>query len=92
MSNEQPLIFVVYLDRSILVDGESINLISGAMKDALNEKGVNNVLFFVPTDGQERIECINPVIASDEQMQKIDNIINHLENSFDIKHDLTQDD
>jgi len=88
---EQPLILVVYMDRQLMYDHESIGIISESMKEVLDNKGVNAITYFVPTDGQEKIECINPVIATDEQIERIDKMIKDIEKSFDIGHDLTQD-
>ncbi len=89
MSKEQPLILVVYMDRHIMSNEDYMEIITKAMKQALDEKGANTVTFYVPTDGMERIECINPVLATEEQMVKIDKLIRDVENTFHLKHDLT---
>jgi hypothetical protein len=91
MDKEQPLILVIYMDRMVFADEESFIIIQDNLKDALDAKGVNAVTLFVATETQERIECINPVIATDEQNNRINAIINDIEKSFDVGHDLTDD-
>ena len=91
MDKEQPLILVVYMDRMVLSDHESMEIITKNLKDALDEKGVNAVTLYVSTETKERIECINPVIATDEQINRINDIINDIEKSVDINHDLTDE-
>jgi len=91
-NKEQPLILVIYMDRMVLSDHESMEIISENLKAALEAKGVNAVTLFVPTETQERIECINPVIATEEQITKINKLIADIEIAFDIKHDLTEED
>ena len=91
-NKEQPLILVIYMDRMVLSDHESMEIISENLKAALEAKGVNAVTLFVPTETRERIECINPVIATEEQIIKINKLIADIEKAFDIKHDLTEED
>lgn len=80
------------MDRMILSDHESMNIISETLKEALDAKGVNAVTLFVPTDSEERIECINPVIATEEQISQINKLISDIEKAFDIQHNLNNDD
>jgi hypothetical protein len=40
--------------------------------------------FFLPTDEQERIECLNPVTMQETDIERINKIINDLTKSFDI--------
>lgn len=92
MSKEQPMVIVVYMDRYVMTDEESMKLISREIQLAFEEKGGNTVTLFVPTDGTERIECINPVIATEEQIERINKLIEDVEKSFDLGHDLSKDD
>jgi len=92
MSKEQPLILVFYMDRATLSQQKIMKIISDEVKKALDAKEVNAVTFFVPTENKERVECINPVIATDEQIARINTLIDDIEKSFDVNNDLTQDD
>jgi len=85
---EQPLILVVYTG---IRDNNTIKEFSDSIKGELDKKGVNHILFFLPTDGQEKVECINPVLATEEQSKHIDKMITNIEKSFDIGHDLNDD-
>ena len=40
--------------------------------------------FFLPTDGEERIECINPVMMHDADMEKVNQMIQDLASNFDV--------
>ena len=64
MSKEQPLILVFYMDRATLSQQDIMKIISNEVKKVLDVKEVNAITFFVPTEDKERVECINPVIAT----------------------------
>ena len=50
------------------------------VKKYLDERGDNVRLFFMPTDSEEKIECINPLYVNNkEDYKKIDNLIKNLE-------------
>ena len=91
MNKEQPLILVFYMDEMTLSQTEVMEIITENIKAALEAKGVNAVTFFVPTNDKERVECINPVIATDEQIERINTMIGDIEKSFDLKNDLTDE-
>lgn len=91
MSKEQPMVIVVYMDRNVMVDQKSMAIISKEIQGAFEAKGGNTVTLFVPTDGQEKIECINPAIATEEQISKINDMIDDISKTYDVGHDLTED-
>lgn len=91
MNNEQPMVIVVYMDRLILSDHDSMEIITKSVQAAFEAKNANTVTLFVPTDDQERIECINPVIATEEQMNKINQMIDDIAKAYDVGHNLTED-
>jgi hypothetical protein len=91
MSKEQPLILVFYIDEMTLSQTEVMEIITENIREALEAKGVNAATFFLPTNDKERVECINPVIATDEQIEKINTLIGDIEKSFDLKNDLTDE-
>jgi hypothetical protein len=91
MSKEQPMVIVVYMDRNVMSDAESMKIISTSIQEAFEVKGGNTVTLFVPTDGQEKIECINPAIATEEQMNKINQMIDDIAVTYDVGHNLDDD-
>jgi hypothetical protein len=56
----------------------------------IESKGVNAMAFFVPTDGEERIECINPVLVADTDMEKINKMVQDIAKSFDVPSPLNE--
>jgi len=80
---EKPLFLVFYLSRDLFSNKELVAAYGENVKKYLDEKGDNVRLFFMPTDGEEKIECINPLyINSRKEYNKIDNLINELENQL----------
>tara|TARA_B100001287_G_scaffold276827_1_gene289826 strand:+ start:3514 stop:3978 length:465 start_codon:yes stop_codon:yes gene_type:complete len=80
---EKPLFLVFYLSRDLFTNKELVAAYGENVKKYLDEKGDNVRLFFMPTDGEEKIECINPLyINSRKEYNKIDNLINELENQL----------
>ena len=48
--------------------------------------------FFIPTDGEERIECINPTQLEAPQMERINKLLEDLEKNFDMNQSTDEDD
>jgi len=84
ITKEHPLVLVCYIDRFTMSDAEVMRQLSTAINDKIVEREANMMAFFLPTDGNERIECINPIIASEDQKEKIDNLIKDISNNFDV--------
>ena len=78
-----PLMLVFYMDRQ-LMQSEVMGQIASSINDAISLREANAMAFFVPTDGEERIECINPVMLEKADMEKINGIVQDLVKNFDI--------
>ena len=50
----------------------------------LAHKNANALAFFLPTKGEERVECINPSIIAEADMVKINQMVEDIKNSFAI--------
>ena len=49
-------------------------------------------LFFFPTDGDERLECVNPVYFNgEEEKKKIDNLLGLAEKQFDLQKNISNE-
>ncbi len=79
-----PLVLVFYLDRDIMQNREIISQFAESINKMIQVKNMNALALFMPTDGEERVECINPAIATDEQFEKISKLIIDIENNFSI--------
>lgn len=79
-----PLVLVFYLDREVMMQGEIIRAFADSVNNAIAQREANCMAFFLPTDGEERIECINPVMMHDTDMEKVNQMIQDLAKNFDI--------
>ena len=57
-------------------------------RQLLDEKGDNVRLFFMPTEHNEKIVCINPLYIGDEkEYEKLNTLIGELEEKFQLEVD-----
>ena len=61
MEKGYPLILVFYLDREMMMNPDIIQPFADSVNDALSQREANAMAFFLPTDGEERVECISHV-------------------------------
>lgn len=80
----QPLILVFYLKRDLMEQIEIIEPFSESINATLALKDANAMAFFLPTDGDERIECINPIITDEDTKAKVDVMITDIMKNFEI--------
>lgn len=85
MNNDHPLILVFYFQRDLFQEPEIIRQISDGIEASLQNKNAHAIAYMLPTDGSERIECINPVQISEPEMDKIMELVNDLKKQNDIK-------
>lgn len=88
MKNEHPLIIVFYLDVELMKTPEIIKPFVESVNQMLAIKEANALAFFIPTSGEERVECINPVIVNEADMDKINKIIEDIKINFSINADI----
>ena len=81
--NNSPLFLVFYLDREMM-GTEMMQGFADHVDKVLVKKDANAMAFFVPTDGEERIECINPIQVEETEMERINGIIGDIVKNFDI--------
>lgn len=80
---EKPLFLVFYLSRDLFANSELVAAYGENVKKYLDEKGDNVRLFFMPTDTEEKIVCINPLyIETKDEYNKIDSLIKDLESQL----------
>lgn len=81
---QHPLIIVFYLDADMMKNPQIIGPFSEAVNQMLIAKDSNVLAFFLPTEGDERIECINPVVVPETDMVRINKIIEDIQKNFSI--------
>lgn len=80
-----PIIMVFYINREMFMNPEIMQPYVQGVKSMFDDKGDNIRAFFLPTDGKEKIECINPRFLDDKaEYDKITNIMEEISNRFDI--------
>lgn len=79
-----PMVLVFYLDREMMKNPEIMQPFASSVNNIINVKNLNAIAFFLPTDGEERIECINPATAPADEMERINKIINEISKQFSI--------
>lgn len=85
MEKGYPLILVLYLDRELMKNKEIMLPFSEYVDKMIIKKEANVMAFFMPTDGEERIECINPIQVEETEMERIYTIIEDLKSNFNLE-------
>lgn len=81
---QYPLILVFYLDREMMKQKEILQPFASSVNNLINIKKLNAMAFFLPTDGEERVECINPVTVPKDDMEKINKMVEDIRTQFSI--------
>jgi hypothetical protein len=81
---ERPLILVFYLDRSVVENAQLKMQFQEGLNHYIEQHKVNIMGFVLPTDGEERIECLNPVVTPTDDMDKIVEMLKDMEKKFDV--------
>ena len=85
IKTDEPLILVFYLDGGVFAEQEMVKAYSENVKNYFDENGDNVRLFFMPTKGEERIECINPTYLTDKtEIDKLNELTEKLEEMFQV--------
>ena len=84
MDKGYPLILVFYLNGEMMRNKDIIVPFTESVNNAIAIREANAMAFFLPTEGEERIECINPLTVPDEKIEEINKIIEDLKKNFDI--------
>jgi hypothetical protein len=92
MENQYPLILVFYLDAEMMKIKEIIQPFAESVNHMLAEKNSNAMAFFIPTKGEERVECINPSIIAEADMAKINQMVEDIKEQFSIDTDIDVED
>tara|TARA_A100001037_G_scaffold213353_1_gene191221 strand:- start:15 stop:296 length:282 start_codon:yes stop_codon:yes gene_type:complete len=90
--SKTPLIIVFYLARDMFSNPDMMTNYTESIKKYFDDNEDDVRLFFFPTDGDERLECINPVYFNEgEQKDKIDKLLELAEKQFDIQKDISNE-
>lgn len=90
-NNNHPLILVFYLDRDMMNNPQIVQPFADSVNNILAQKDANAIAFFLPTDENERIECINPKQVEPAEMDRINTIVADLVENFDMGNNLNEE-
>jgi hypothetical protein len=91
MDKQYPLILVFYLDRELMQNRDIIQPFADSVNEALAKRRANAMAFFLPTDGEERVECINPIMLKEADMEEINTMVQDIKKAFSVGDDITSD-
>lgn len=84
-TKKEPLILVFYIYRDVLSQKEIREEYFNGVKKHFEDIKVKATFFFLPTDTEERIECINPRLVEDkEEVEKLKRILSEVQKKFDV--------
>jgi hypothetical protein len=93
LKKDEPLILVFYLSRDLWSDRAMVTSYGENVKKYFDSTGDDVRLFFLPTDNEERIECINPLYITDQKdMEKLNKLTDELEELFQVGNEPILDD
>ena len=78
------MVLVFYLDREMMKVAEIIQPFVESVNFMLEQKNSNTLAFFLPTDVEERIDCINPVTVNEADMVKINEMVEDIKKNFSV--------
>jgi hypothetical protein len=79
-----PMLIVFYLDREMMMNPDIIQPFAESVNSALEHRNANAIAFFLPTDSEERVVCLNPIQIESADMENINNIVEDIKKNFDI--------
>lgn len=89
IGESHPLVLVFYIDRISISNPDFMTVFGDSVNEYIEKKGANMMAFFLPTDTEERVECINPVMLKEADLAKVNKLVNDIAEKFDMKE--TQD-
>jgi hypothetical protein len=84
-TEKEPLILVFYIYRDVLAQKDIRDEYINGVKKHFEDIKIKATFFFLPTDTEERIECLNPRFIEDQnEVEKLKRILEDVEKRFEI--------
>jgi hypothetical protein len=87
-TKQHPLVLVFYLEREMMQNPEILKPFAESINHMINYKNMNAIALFMPTDGEERVECLNPVVVPKVEMDKIVKMIDEISKQFGVGNEI----
>jgi hypothetical protein len=81
---QHPLILVFYLDAELMKNRDIMQPFAEYVNDMIEAKNANIMAFFLPTNDNERVECINPIMMAEPDMERINSMIEEIKVQFSV--------
>jgi hypothetical protein len=79
------IILVFYMDREMYENKELLNEYSQGVMKGMERIGLKGMFFFLPTDGEERIDCVNPKLVDAKAFEETKEKLQRLSMALDIE-------
>jgi hypothetical protein len=90
-NSNYPMLLVFYLDREMMMNPDIIQPFAESVNSALQHRNANAIAFFLPTDGPEKVECLNPIQIEATNMENINKMVEDIKKNFDIGQGADED-
>ena len=87
-TTQHPLVLVFYLDREMMQNPQILQPFAESINHMINHKNMNAIALFMPTDGEERVECLNPVVVPKLEMDKVAKMIDDISKQFGVGNEI----
>lgn len=81
MEHKTPVTLVFYLDRELMSNEEIFAPYTEYIRNVIGE---GMIALFIPTDREERVECINPILYEKPDMDKLNKMLEDIEKNFQL--------
>ena len=79
-----PLVIVFYLNKEMMANPQIINPYVNSINYIIEQKEANAIALFMPTDGEDRVEVLNPVLLHESKEEEYKKLISDIKTKFDI--------
>jgi len=91
METQHPLILVFYLDKELMSNPQIIQPFAESVNQTIAARNSNIIAFFIPTTGEEWVDCINPILVEPTKMEEINKMIEDIKKNFSIDVEVGND-
>ena len=79
-----PLVIVFYLNKEMMANPQIINPYVNSINYIIEQKEANAIALFMPTEGEDRVEVLNPVLLHESKEEEYKKLIADIKSKFDI--------
>ena len=84
-NEKDTLLLVFYLHSSTFETPEIVEAYTDGVKAGMDKVGIKGMYFFLPTEGEDRIDCINPRLVTEKEFADTKEKLDRIQKLLDIK-------